>query len=79
MFVWVFFEEWKDTRQRNIDTLINTSDYLEEKTNKTNIPRVAGSTASLVGGILTIAGLITMPLTRKFSIILPLISAFCLI
>ena len=68
MFV-CFFQEWKDTRKITIDTLITIAAFLEGKTHKTNIPILAGSSASLVGGILTIAGLITMPLTRKFSII----------
>ena len=41
---------------------------MEKKKNDTNISEVAGASAGLAGGILTIAGLITMPLTRKYKI-----------
>ena len=63
-----FYKEWKKTRQRNIKSLVSIAGVMEKKKNDTNISEVAGASAGLAGGILTIAGLITMPLTRKYKI-----------
>ena len=63
-----FYKEWKKTRQRNIKSLVSIAGVMEKKKNDTNISKVAGASAGLAGGILTIAGLITMPLTRKYEI-----------
>ena len=62
-----FYEDWKQTRQNNIKNLIIMADDLEKTTHKANISRVAGSSAGVAGAVLTIAGLITMPLTRKLN------------
>ena len=63
-----FYKEWKKTRQRNIKSLVSIAGVMEKKKNDTNISEVAGASAGLAGGILTIAGLITMPLTREYKI-----------
>ena len=63
-----FYKEWKKTRQRNIKSLISIAGVMEKKKNDTNISEVAGASAGLAGGILTIAGLITMSLPRKYKI-----------
>ena len=60
-----FYKGWKETRQENIKNLTSMANDLEETTHKANISRVAGSTAGVAGAVLTIAGLITMPLSRK--------------
>ena len=61
-----FHKEWKETRQTNIKSLIGIADAMEKTKNDVNISEVAGASAGLVGGILTVAGLITMPFTRKY-------------
>ena len=59
------YEDWRQTRQENIKSLNDIAKAMEKRKNDSNIAEVSGSSAGVVGGILSMAGLITMPFTRE--------------
>ena len=57
--------KWRDNRWMNIAGIEPMIESLEETRNNCNIASLSGGCAGLVGGILTGAGLITIPFTGK--------------
>ena len=69
------FRQWRPTRQRTREKMEELASKLQEQHIRGSISTIFGASASTVGGILAIAGLITAPFTLGAGLVVSLVGA----